>query len=162
MEWEKDHTQSSGKLRSIWSKVFPRPRRCRLPNGCMKLLEVLHGKLPKMSLIASDFSFLPDVKIPGERAPLVSTKKDGRSKDYSSYFEAKGDADIFFPTDFLLLERIDHYCSGWLKMLKDKSSKQGKKRRTIIAELMQVFIGSGQTDAIVTGGDISFVSRNAE
>lgn len=27
-----------------------------------------------MSLIASDFSFLPDVKVPGERAPLVSTK----------------------------------------------------------------------------------------
>ena len=39
-----------------------------------KLLEVLHEKLPKMSLIASDFSFLPDVKVPGERAPLVSTK----------------------------------------------------------------------------------------
>ncbi|KAK4854972.1 hypothetical protein QYF36_002836 [Acer negundo] len=134
MEWEKDHTQSSGKLRSIWSKVFPRPRRCWLPTGCMKLLEVLHEKLPKMSLIASDFSFLPDVKIPGERAPLVSTKKDGQSKDYSSYLEAKGDADIFFPTDFLLLERIDHYCSGWLKMLKDKSSKQGKKRRTIILD----------------------------
>ncbi|THG21716.1 hypothetical protein TEA_024098 [Camellia sinensis var. sinensis] len=30
--------------------------------------------LPKMSLIASDFSFLPDVKVPGERAALVSTK----------------------------------------------------------------------------------------
>lgn len=39
-----------------------------------KLLEVLHDALPKMSLIASDFSFLPDVKVPGERAPLVSTK----------------------------------------------------------------------------------------
>ena len=39
-----------------------------------KLLEVLHSALPKMSLIASDFSYLPDVRIPGERAPLVSTK----------------------------------------------------------------------------------------
>lgn len=39
-----------------------------------KLLEVLHGVLPKMSLIASDFSYLPDVTILGERAPLVSTK----------------------------------------------------------------------------------------
>lgn len=27
-----------------------------------------------MSLIASDFSYLPDVKIAGDRAPLVSTK----------------------------------------------------------------------------------------
>ena len=44
---------------------------------------------------------------------------------------AQGDADIFFPTDFWLLESMDHYCSGWLKLHKDKSSKQGKKRRTI-------------------------------
>ncbi|XP_010522409.1 PREDICTED: uncharacterized protein LOC104801033 [Tarenaya hassleriana] len=118
--------------KNIWSKIFPKPRRSWLPTGCLKLLEVLHEKLPKMSLIASDFSYLPDVKVPGERAPLVSTKKDGRSSDYKSYLEAKGDADIFFPTNFWLLERMDHYCSGWSKMEKDgKSSKKGKRRRTL-------------------------------
>ncbi|KAH9680837.1 protein arginine methyltransferase NDUFAF7 [Citrus sinensis] len=132
MEFDENHnTQRSGMLKNIWSKVFPKPRRCWLPTGCLKLLEVLHDALPKMSLIASDFTFLPDVKVPGERAPLVSTKKDGSSTDYGNYLDAKGDADIFFPTDFLLLERMDHYCSGWLKMQKDKSSKQGKKRRTL-------------------------------
>lgn len=132
MEFDEYHnTQRSGMLKNIWSKVFPKPRRCWLPTGCLKLLEVLHDALPKMSLIASDFTFLPDVKVPGERAPLVSTKKDGSSTDYGNYLDAKGDADIFFPTDFLLLECMDHYCSGWLKMQKDKSSKQGKKRRTL-------------------------------
>lgn len=132
MEFDENHnTQRSGMLKNIWSKVFPKPRRCWLPTGCLKLLEVLHDALPKMSLIASDFTFLPDVKVPGERAPLVSTKKDGSSTDYGNYLDAKGDADIFFPTDFLLLECMDHYCSGWLKMQKDKSSKQGKKRRTL-------------------------------
>ena len=45
---------------------------------------------------------------------------------------SQGDADIFFPTDFLLLERIDHYCSGWLKMKEEQASKPGRKRRTII------------------------------
>ncbi|KAF5197205.1 NADH dehydrogenase ubiquinone complex I, assembly factor-like protein, partial [Thalictrum thalictroides] len=75
--------------RSIWSKVFPKPRRSWIPTGCLKLLEVLHGALPKMSLIASDFSYLPDVSIPGERAPLVSTKKDGKSSDLKSYLDAK-------------------------------------------------------------------------
>ncbi|CAA7054080.1 unnamed protein product [Microthlaspi erraticum] len=120
------------KPREIWSKLFPKPRRSWLPTGCLKLLEVLHEKLPKMSLIASDFSFLPDVKVPGERAPLVSTKKDGLSSDYSSYLDAKGDADIFFPTDFWLLERLDHYCSGWRKTEKDGTpSKKGRKRRTL-------------------------------
>lgn len=116
---------------SFWSKVFPRPRRCWLPTGCLKLLEVLHGALPKMSLVASDFSYLPDVRIPGERAPLVATKKDGTSSDHDNYLDAKGDADIFFPTDFWLLEHIDHYCSGWVKPNDEKSLKKGKKRRTI-------------------------------
>ncbi|KAJ9154020.1 hypothetical protein P3X46_027399 [Hevea brasiliensis] len=86
---ELDSNQPVSKARSIWSKVFPKPRRCWLPTSCLKLLQVLHEALPKMSLIASDFSYLPDVSIPGERAPLVSTKKDGHSSDYKSYLEAK-------------------------------------------------------------------------
>ncbi|XP_057960161.1 uncharacterized protein LOC131152343 isoform X2 [Malania oleifera] len=135
MDLDKYHaSQGSNAIsmgRSIWSKVFPKSRRCWLPTGCLKLLEVLHGVLPKMSLIASDFSYLPDVRVAGERAPLVSTKKDGSNKDHETYLDAKGDADIFFPTDFFLLEHIDHYCSGWLKQQKDESSKRGKKRRTI-------------------------------
>ncbi|CAM8914862.1 unnamed protein product [Rhodiola kirilowii] len=121
-------------VRNMWAKIFPKPRRCWLPTGCLKLMEVLHGTLPKMSLIASDFSFLPDVKIPGDRAPLVSTKKDGTSSDYSSYLDAKGDADIFFPTDFWLLERIDHHCSGWRKQHDNSATKKGKKRRTIMLD----------------------------
>ncbi|KAG8372744.1 hypothetical protein BUALT_Bualt12G0098600 [Buddleja alternifolia] len=124
-------SMASSVAKSIWAKAFPRPRRCWLPTGCLKLLQVLHGALPKMSLIASDFSYLPDVRISGERAPLVASKKDGNSSDHNSYLDAKGDADIFFPTDFWLLERIDHYCSGWLKPHEDNSSKKGKKRRTI-------------------------------
>ncbi|XP_059592969.1 protein arginine methyltransferase NDUFAF7 homolog, mitochondrial isoform X3 [Vitis vinifera] len=92
IDLEKDHNTQGRAIsaaRHIWSKVFPKPRRCWLPTGCLKLLEVLHGALPKMSLIASDFSYLPDVRIPGERAPLVSTKKDGSSSDHSSYLDAK-------------------------------------------------------------------------
>ncbi|KAJ6777107.1 PROTEIN ARGININE METHYLTRANSFERASE NDUFAF7-like protein MITOCHONDRIAL [Salix koriyanagi] len=131
---ELDKNQSVSIAKSVWSKVFPKPRRCWLPTGCLKLLEVLHEVLPRMSLIASDFSFLPDVSIPGERAPLVSTKKDGRSEDYNSYLDAKGDADIFFPTDFWLLERMDHYCSGWMKLHGDNSTNQGKKRRTLVLD----------------------------
>jgi hypothetical protein len=51
----------------------------------------------------------------------------------------QGDADIFFPTDFWLLERIDHYCSGWLKLQDDNSSKKGKKRRTITVSAVVLF-----------------------
>ncbi|XP_068660810.1 protein arginine methyltransferase NDUFAF7 homolog, mitochondrial [Aristolochia californica] len=118
-------------VKSIWSKVFPKPRKAWLPTGCLQLLDVLHWALPKMSLIASDFSYLPDVKVPGVRAPLVSTKKEGLSTDYNSYLDTKGDADIFFPTDFWLLEQIDHHCSGWRNQPEDNKSKPVKKRRSI-------------------------------
>ncbi|KAG9447478.1 hypothetical protein H6P81_013606 [Aristolochia fimbriata] len=132
-----DHTTSGSTkgsiAKSIWAKVIPKPRKAWLPTGCLQLLDALHWALPKMSLIASDFSYLPDVKVPGERAPLVSTKKEGISTDYDSYLDAKGDADIFFPTDFLLLEQIDHYCSGWRNQpVDDNKAKPVKKRRSII------------------------------
>ncbi|XP_016197845.1 uncharacterized protein LOC107638961 isoform X2 [Arachis ipaensis] len=112
-------------LKGIWSKVYPKPRRCWLPTGCLKLLEVLHEVLPKMSLIASDFSYLPDVKVPGERAPLVSTKKDGSSSDYENYMDAK----VWFPIS--LIFQSSFFISGWLKLKGDHTSKKGKKRRTI-------------------------------
>jgi hypothetical protein len=119
--------------KGVVSKVFPKPRRAWLPTGCLKILDTLHQALPSMSLIASDFSYLPDVSIPGDRAPLVSSKKDGRTLDHRNYLEAQGDADIFFPTDFWLLEKIDHDCSGFSKQQKNPGAfKPVKTRRTII------------------------------
>lgn len=121
--------------RSILSKLAPKSRRSWVPTGCLQLLEVLHAVLPKMSLIVSDFSYLPNVGIPGERAPLVSSKKDGRTTDYNCYTEAKGDADIFFPTDFWLLQRIDHYFAEAGNQLKDdRTLKPIKKRRSTIVD----------------------------
>ncbi|KAG0486694.1 hypothetical protein HPP92_008789 [Vanilla planifolia] len=120
--------------RRIWSKAFPKPCQAWLPTGCLQLLEVLHWALPKMSLIASDFSYLPDVTIMGDRAPLVSTKKDGITVDHRSYLDAKGDSDIFFPTDFTLLERIDHHCSLFSREKKNTTSKSTKLRRSIILD----------------------------
>ncbi|OAY84472.1 NADH dehydrogenase (ubiquinone) complex I, assembly factor [Ananas comosus] len=139
IDMDKDHSGGSRKLvsaaRSIWSKIFPKPRKAWLPTGCLQLLEVLHRAIPNMSLIASDFSYLPDVHIAGDRAPLVSTKRDGKTFDHRNYLDAKGDSDIFFPTDFWLLERIDHSCSGWLNEQKQPGKfKPARKRRTIILD----------------------------
>ncbi|KAG8054254.1 hypothetical protein GUJ93_ZPchr0001g29314 [Zizania palustris] len=121
--------------KGVLSKVLPKPRRAWLPTGCLKLLDTLHQALPSMSLIASDFSYLPDVSIPGDGAPLVSSKKDGKTLDHCNYLEAQGDADIFFPTDFWLLEQIDHDCSGFSKEQKNPGAfKPVKRRRTIILD----------------------------
>ncbi|KAK8969984.1 hypothetical protein KSP40_PGU017774 [Platanthera guangdongensis] len=121
--------QSFSVARKFLSKAFPKPRKAWLPTGSLQLLEVLHWALPKMSLIASDFSYLPDVKIMGDRAPLVSTKKDGITVDRESYLDAEGDCDIFFPTDFWLLERIDHHCSRFTSDKNDSSSSKPLKLR---------------------------------
>ncbi|GKD95883.1 protein LURP-one-related 15 [Tanacetum coccineum] len=67
----------------------------------LKLLEALHGALPKMSLIASDFNYLPDVKVPGVRAPLVSTQMH---KKYTVHSVAIG-KDTFVVT---LNPNVDH------------------------------------------------------
>lgn len=49
------------------------------------------------------------------------------------YVTCQGDADIFFPTDFWLLEKIDHDCSGFSKQQKNPGAfKPVKTRRTII------------------------------
>ncbi|KAJ3693928.1 hypothetical protein LUZ60_009408 [Juncus effusus] len=122
-------------ISKVLSKIIPKPRRTWLPTGCLKLMETLHSSMPNMSLIASDFSFLPDVTIAGDRAPLVSSKKDGKTLDHGSYLDAKGDADIFFPTDFWLLEQIDHACSGFSNQTaKPAAFKPVKKRRCITLE----------------------------
>jgi len=95
--------------RSSISKLIPFSELAWIPTGCLQLLENLHTMRPSLVLITSDFSSLPDVKVPGVRAPIVASKENGLTKDHSSYLEAMGDADIFFPTDFQLLERLDHY-----------------------------------------------------
>lgn len=55
-------------------------------------------------------------------------------------FMLQGDADIFFPTDFWLLERFDHYCSGWLETCQKNPSKEKKKRRTFTVSSTSDFI----------------------
>ncbi|CAN6447796.1 unnamed protein product [Victoria cruziana] len=120
---------------SIFAKIFPRPRKAWMPTGCLKLFDALHWALPKMSLIACDFSYLPDVKISGDRAPLVSVKNDGRTTDCSSYLDALGHADIFFPTDFWLLELIDNHCAQVQNLpTVDDSARKIKQRRTVILD----------------------------
>ncbi|KAL3689004.1 hypothetical protein R1sor_015313 [Riccia sorocarpa] len=99
-------------LKNTITKLLNTSELLWVPTGCMKLLETLHSARPNMTLIASDFSILPDVKIPGEGAPLVSSKQGGVNRDHTSYLEAKGHADIFFPTDFSVLQKLDQHCAA--------------------------------------------------
>jgi hypothetical protein len=80
----------AGQERDVW-----------LPTRCLQLLEALHGAAPHHTLIAADFDALPDVRVAGRNAPLVSGRDaPGVVRDYDSVLVPWGAADIFFPTDF--------------------------------------------------------------
>eukprot|EP00898_Chlorokybus_atmophyticus_P009186 jgi/Chlat1/9269/Chrsp99S08532 len=74
-----------------------------MPTACLALVDTLHAMRPSHALIAADFNSLPEAIVPGRRAPLV----DGVNQDHSTYLVPQGSADIFFPTNFKLLQRLD-------------------------------------------------------
>lgn len=84
-----------------------------LPTRCMQLLETLHAAVPRHTLIAADFDALPDIKLAGKNAPLVSGRLEGGTvQDYSSVLVPWGSADIFFPTDFDGLSQLYQASAG--------------------------------------------------
>jgi hypothetical protein len=71
------------------------------------MLERIAACRPKHTVLAADFDALPDVQLPGLNAPLVSGRRaPGQPKDYNTLMVPWGAADIFFPTDFDMLERL--------------------------------------------------------
>ncbi|CAI7766822.1 unnamed protein product [Closterium sp. NIES-53] len=97
----------SASLQGLLASVVGGERVIWLPTGCLRLLEAIYTARPHATVIAADFSLLPDVRIPGANAPLVAAKGGGVTEDQPTYLVPRGSADIFFPTDFGLLERLD-------------------------------------------------------
>lgn len=77
-----------------------------LPTTCLHFLEVLHAARPYHTLLAADFSGLPDVLLPGRNAPLVSGRAHGHHVDHDTLLVPWGTSDIFFPTDFDRLAKM--------------------------------------------------------
>lgn len=134
-------------IKDFLSKFLPLQKKAWIPTGSLQLLEASYAVHPNMVLIASDFSILPDVKIEGDRAPLVASKKDGVTKDHSTYLDTKGDADIFFPTDFLLLKELDHYCCSMASVAADERKILIKRKPRIMtsAQFMRQFADISKT-----------------
>ncbi|CAL5218657.1 g361 [Coccomyxa viridis] len=77
-----------------------------LPTKCLSLLEVLCKARPHHCILAADFDELPETTIAGKNAPLVASTEAGVATDHASYLLPPGTADIFFPTDFQMLDRM--------------------------------------------------------
>lgn len=125
-------------LKNVFHRAFPLQRKAWIPTASLQLLERLYSMRPNLALIVSDFNVLPDVCVEGERGPLVATKKDGVTVDLSSYLDANGDADIFFPTDFQLLRKLDHYCYSTTRTCAaERKISHVKHRQPLIVSVSQ-------------------------
>ena len=78
-----------------------------LPTTCLRLLDALAAARPGARLILADFDELPGVCLPGLRAPLVASQRGGGvTTDHDTWLLPRGAADVFFPTDFGLLQAL--------------------------------------------------------
>ncbi|KAK2758703.1 hypothetical protein FQN54_003393 [Arachnomyces sp. PD_36] len=84
-----------------------------IPTRLMQFFDILHAYFPAHRLVASDFSTLPDA-VPGYNAPVVQTRYRRRNVPVSTPFVHQGFFDIFFPTDFNIVEDIYRAITGKL------------------------------------------------
>ncbi|KRX04263.1 hypothetical protein PPERSA_11387 [Pseudocohnilembus persalinus] len=87
-----------------------------LPTFSYKVLEHIHQNIPNHHLIVADFDLLRNSEsaLQGINAPIVSKKgaKSHEKQDYKDYLVKRGEADIFFPTDFRLLQSMYKEVTG--------------------------------------------------
>ncbi|KAL4872279.1 hypothetical protein BDV12DRAFT_152963 [Aspergillus spectabilis] len=84
-----------------------------IPTRLMQFFEILNTYFPGHRLLASDFSSLPDA-VPGINAPVVQTRYRRRTVPVSTPFVHQGYFDIFFPTDFNVIEDVYRAVTGKL------------------------------------------------
>ncbi|KAL3465297.1 amidase signature domain-containing protein [Aspergillus heterothallicus] len=84
-----------------------------VPTRLMQFFDILDTYFPGHRLVASDFSSLPDA-VPGINAPVVQTRYKRRTVPVSTPFVHQGYFDIFFPTDFNVVEDVYRAVTGKL------------------------------------------------
>ncbi|OJI97857.1 hypothetical protein ASPVEDRAFT_126300 [Aspergillus versicolor CBS 583.65] len=84
-----------------------------IPTRLMQFFDILDNYFPGHRLLASDFSTLPDA-VPGINAPVVQTRYKRRTVPVSTPFVHQGYFDIFFPTDFDVVEDVYRAVTGKL------------------------------------------------
>jgi SAM-dependent MidA family methyltransferase len=85
-----------------------------IPTTQLQFLYVLKRFLPKAHVCLADFDSLPGA-INGLNGPVVAGKSvatQGATVDYDTYLVQLGSADIFFPTDFAMLDYVYHSVTG--------------------------------------------------
>lgn len=119
--WKKqENDQSNEKERTVdrnfvyslykWWKNIKVTNNVYLPTECYKMIQNIDKIFPNNHMIISDFDMLREARSArvGINAPIVSKKmKESEEKhDFDNIYVDRGEADIFFPTDFRLLREM--------------------------------------------------------
>ncbi|PTU23917.1 hypothetical protein P175DRAFT_0505686 [Aspergillus ochraceoroseus IBT 24754] len=97
-----------------------------IPTRLMQFFDILDSYFPGHRLVASDFSSLPDA-VPGVNAPVVQTRYKRRTVPVSTPFVHQGYFDIFFPTDFNVIEDLYRAVTGKLTQVMSHEDFMGRK-----------------------------------
>ncbi|KAJ9660815.1 hypothetical protein H2198_002354 [Neophaeococcomyces mojaviensis] len=84
-----------------------------LPTRLLQFFDLLSSYFPHHRLLLSDFTQLPSAT-PGYNAPIVQTRYQRQNVQVTTPFVHQGYFDIFFPTDFELMEDIYRAVTGKL------------------------------------------------
>jgi hypothetical protein len=94
-----------------------------LPTRLLQFFDILTAYFPAHRLVLSDFNQLPSSDtVPGMNAPVVQTRYQRRNVQVSTPFVHQGYFDIFFPTDFTMMEDVYRAVTG--KLTRVASHKQ--------------------------------------
>ena len=86
-----------------------------LPTRLMQFFDILSQYFPAHRLVLSDFNHLPSSDtVAGLNAPVVQTRYQRRNVQVTTPFVHQGYFDIFFPTDFQLMEDMYRALTGKL------------------------------------------------
>jgi Putative S-adenosyl-L-methionine-dependent methyltransferase len=84
-----------------------------IPTRMMQFFDILRDYFPAHRLVVADFDDLPET-IPGINAPVVQTRYQRRNVPVSTPYVHQGYFDIFFPTNFSVMEDIYRAITGKL------------------------------------------------
>ncbi|PGH16383.1 hypothetical protein AJ80_05233 [Polytolypa hystricis UAMH7299] len=84
-----------------------------IPTRLMQFFDILRDYFPAHRLVSSDFNSLPD-SVPGYNAPVVQTRYRRRNVPVRTPYVHQGYFDIFFPTDFNVMEDVYRAITGKL------------------------------------------------
>jgi len=84
-----------------------------IPTRLLQFFDILSSYFPHHRLLLSDFTQLP-TPVPGLQAPIVQTRYKRQNVTVTTPFVHQGYFDIFFPTDFELMEDIYRAVTGKL------------------------------------------------